>query len=37
MSQQANRYRPRSRAGIRTAINAREYASEVYRYKVKGI
>ena len=37
MSQQANRYRPRTRAGIRTALNAREMQHEVYRYTRKGI
>lgn len=36
MSQQANRYRPHTRASIRTAITAREMQREVYRYTRKG-
>lgn len=35
MSQQAKRYQPRKRNGIRNAITAQEYAREVYCYQRK--
>lgn len=37
MSNQAKRYEPTKRAAIRTAINAREFAADVARYRRNGV